>query len=484
MRSVERLVPGVSTVTRYIRYYSLYAALSDFAAQHGLDAAACRRLVRRSEVLLAALPPHAEADPSWSPHGADRVRRFHTEDLALAQAADEEKRNESYSPRAWGFWSQYGTPSSIVGTVDIRDGALRAGRHRCPSEVRALFAPLLSLALSERDTVSATDLNEAGQAALGSPCPAEREWLTNLFTATGVGAIHVPEEWETTDRTRRATLRVLARSIELRGPDGDTFEETMRSAVAFGDSLHSDPVLARIPQAAGWRGVLLRHYSVGAWRRLWAALVADIGSQDGAADRSVEELCDWLAQQAPSRTLRQFLNGLPPLKSQEGRLLPAERELLREYGDTPMAQVSLLVVGALRSREGHLEGDERALFLSRRRGSAEFLDPTWVDGLIKDYADRPARDFAARLVEDMLAQSRRVALAKSRIDPATGRVKLFSRLHLRNERYFKTGEEGSANIGTRLPQLGFVAQQLGLFSELDGKHIVTADGRARLGGDR
>ncbi|WP_393097042.1 hypothetical protein [Streptomyces sp. LN325] len=478
MRAVDRLVPGVSTVTRYIRYHSMYAAIAAHAGQNAWDIAACRQSVRRSEVLLAALQHHAGPDPAWPAHGVDRMRRFCVAELELARAADEEHLSQSYSPRRWGFWDQYGGPAMLLGTVDVRDGALRPGRHVCPPAVKDLFAPLLSLAA--RDVVSFTDLETAGQAALGVPCPAEREWLTDVLTATRDAVTHVPEDWEASDRTRRATLRVLGRAIDLHGHEGDGYQETLRSAVAFGEEATTDPVLAAIPETAGWRGVLLRHYSVGAWRRLWAALVAGVGSKDGEADRSAEDLRDWLAQQAPDADVRQVLDGLPPLKSSAGQLLPAERQLLAQGTDAPMTDVLLLMVGALRSREGHLPGDVRAVFLGRQRHWAEFLDPTWVDGLINDYVDRPARDLAARLVDDMLAQSRRIALAKLRTDPATGGLKIFSRLHLRNERYFKTGDEGDSDIGTRIPQLGFLAEQLGLFAAVDNCRTVTAEGRRIL----
>lgn len=103
----------------------------------------------------------------------------------------------------------------ILGTVDVRDGALRPGRHVCPPAVKDLFAPPLSLAA--RDVVSFTDLETAGQVAPGVPCPAERERLADVPTATREGGTHVPEDWETSDRTRRATLRILARAIDLPG---------------------------------------------------------------------------------------------------------------------------------------------------------------------------------------------------------------------------------------------------------------------------
>ncbi|MEU8651213.1 hypothetical protein [Streptomyces sp. NPDC048737] len=470
-------------MTRYIRYHSMYAAIAAYAEQNALDVTACRRLVRRGEVLLAALQQHqAETHAAWSAHGVDRVRRFCAEELELARAADEEQLNHSYSPRRWGFWDQYGGPAMMLGTVDVREGALRPGRHSCPAAVKELFAPLLSLA--SREVVTFAALETAEQAALGVPCPAERGWLTQVLTATGAGGAHVPKDWEESDRTRRATLRALARAIDLHGHDGDGYQETLRSAVVFGEDMTTDPVLAAIPETAGWRGLLLRHYSVGAWRRLWAALVADIGSKEGEADRTAQELRDWLAQQAPEGSVRGLLEDLPPLKSPDGLLLPAERELLQKGGDAPMTNVRLLLVGALRSREGHLPDDVRAVFLGRQRRSAEFLDPTWVDGLIRDYSDRPVHDLAARLVDDMLAQSRRVALGKLRTDSATGGLKIFSRLHVRNERYFKTGDEGDSDIGTRIPQLGSFGRQLGLFDVRDGCHVVTASGRRILETER
>ncbi|WNI14840.1 hypothetical protein [Actinacidiphila sp. ITFR-21] len=476
MRAVDRLVPGMSTVTRYIRYHSMYAAIAADAERRGLDEAACRALVRRGEVLLAALgrdlPPGAEASAA---HGIDRVRRFCGTALDLAGAADEEQTRHSYSPRRWGFWDQYGGPATVLGTVEVRDGALRPGRHACPAAVREVFAPLLALAV--RDTVPFADLDRAAPVALGAPVRAEQEWLTGVFTATRPGQGHVPQEWEPSDRTRRATLRILGRAVELHGRDGDGYLATLTSAVAFGDELDADPVLAAVPEAQGWRGLLLRHYSVGAWRRLWASLVAAVGTRDGEHDRSAAELRDWLADQAPATTVRGLLAALPPLKDPAGRLLPAERELLARDGATPMTDVLLLLTGGLRSRPGHLPDDVRAVFLGRQPNRAEFLDPTWIDNLLADYRDRPARDLAARLVDDMLAQSRRVALAKLRTDRATGGLRIFSRLHLRDERYFRTGEESSDNIGTRIPQLGLCAEQLGLFTVEDDCYAVTAAGR-------
>ncbi|MEU3094392.1 hypothetical protein ABZ690_06085 [Streptomyces sp. NPDC006967] len=66
----------------------------------------------------------------------------------------------------------------------------------------------------------------------------------------------------------------------------------------------------------------------------------------------------------------------------------------------------------------------------------------------------------------------------------TGGLKIFSRLHVRNERYFKTGDEGDSDIGTRIPQLGSFGRQLGIFDVRDGCHVVTASGRRILETER
>jgi hypothetical protein len=145
LRVVELLVPGISTVTRYVRYYALYSALAAHAERHDLDNVACQRLLRRCEVVLAGLSL-AHDDPEQWPgmaHGVDRVRLSFGDDLNLGPVAGMEDKERSYSPRAWGFWAQYGGPNTVLGTVSADDGALCPGRHACPPVVGELFAPLL-----------------------------------------------------------------------------------------------------------------------------------------------------------------------------------------------------------------------------------------------------------------------------------------------------------------------------------------------------
>ncbi|MGW4645779.1 hypothetical protein [Kitasatospora sp. NPDC004289] len=483
MRAVERLAPGLSSVTRYTRYYALYAALAAHAEHHDLDSQGSRRLVRRAEVILAALSLDTPAETAPGPaHGVDRVRSFCSDGgLELARAAAQKQLQKTYSPREWGFWAQYGGPSAVLGTARLVKGALRPGARPCPPGVRQLFAPVLDLA--EHDSITPDQLESARPAALQHPEQPETGWLTDLMTATRSGA-HDPGDWEPADRTRRASLRVIARAIALHGAaEPWSVEYLVGSAVAFGPALTDDQVLLTVPQAAGWRGVLLRNYSVNAWRRLWAGLVSGIGSEHGEADRSREELRAWLADQVPQdRSVRAFVQDLPDPWDAHGHPAPAERALLQDADPRdPVTNLKLLLVGAQRGEPGRLSDEVRSIFLGHRRRGGEFLDPTWVLARLQDHWDRPVRDLAAQLADDMLAQSRRVALSKLKIDSSTGTVRTFSRLHQRNERYYKTGDEGDAEIGTRLRQLGSFGIQLGLFErDEDGSWQITPKGSTVL----
>ncbi len=46
--------------------------------------------------------------------------------------------------------------------------------------------------------------------------------------------------------------------------------------VAFGDFITADEITGNLAVTAAWRGVVLRNYSVGAWRRLWSWLVRQV----------------------------------------------------------------------------------------------------------------------------------------------------------------------------------------------------------------
>jgi len=71
--------------------------------------------------------------------------------------------------------------------------------------------------------------------------------------------------------TRRQTLRMLARCTQLTRVERAS--DDVSRFLAYGSAATEDAVLADIPAVAYWRGLILRNYSVWAWRELWAWLV-------------------------------------------------------------------------------------------------------------------------------------------------------------------------------------------------------------------
>ncbi len=474
--AVTLLLPGVSTASEFVRYYALYAALAAYAEERGLDGEACRELVRRSEVVLAGTSMLVEEELDSSvrrAHGVDGIRPWFGDVLDVRGAVNMGAEKYSYSSRKSGFWGSYGGPSQILGTVAIEGNAFRVGRHPCPARVRELFEPLFAAAA--HDYLSRSQLEARRPVSFHSDDLPEIPWLLDLFTATRNG-VHDPGQWQPDDRHRRATMRMLGRTTVLYGGDASlTWTDAVESAVVFSDALENDPVLAGIREAAAWRGALLRNYSVSAWRRLWAALVHSIGEADESADRSAEELQAWLADPLPDMTVRAFMDGLPP--GMAGRHpAPAERIVLAGSDiRNPEANIKLLLLGSRRAAE--LDGEVRTVFLGRQN---EILNPLWMELCVREFLDRPLRDLAVRLVNDMLAQARRVALGKMRPE-SNGQLQVYSRIHERNGRFYKTRDEGDTAIGTRLEVAAGIAVQLGLIDLADdGSASLTGRGSAVL----
>ncbi|WP_344612109.1 hypothetical protein [Dactylosporangium salmoneum] len=447
-------------MTRYARYYSLYWAVAAHAEASRLNRDECRRLVRRAEVGMAVISKaYDDADGTLGlTHGVDALTRLHPPPGSEFEVADGAGAR-SYSPRSWGFWSQYNGPSVALGTVETDGGALRPGRHRCPAQVLAMYAPLFTAC--ERGQGISLPSAELERLRLQQEQTPDLEPLRGVFTAT-LDSRHDPSLWSGDDRTRRATLRVLARCWQLH-PQAKTWLEAFAAGVAYGPTAREDPVLGGEERTATWRGVVLRHHSVGAWRRLWADLVAAVGS-DGAFRRQLHE---WISDRLPSGTVASFVADLPPTDL-DGDPHPAEDKLRRADAGT-VTDVAVLLLGA--RRLDTLTGMARRSFAGRR---STYLDPTWVAQLRREFAGRSVADLGRRLVDDMLAQSRRVAMRKVAVGPH-GTFALFSRLHERNGLYFADSAEGRDNIGLRIPQLAGIATQVGLLTA-DPAQPVTAQG--------
>jgi hypothetical protein len=475
MAMIGTLIPGVSTLTTLVRYFTLYWALAAFAEEHQLDTATCHTMVRRSEVALA-LASHAFSSEPRA-HGVDRV-------IAILNNGDPAKltphARTSYSPRAWGFWSQYAGPSVALGTVTTHHGALRTGRLACPPAVRAMFQPLLRT-VAERDyPVESVDAPiELAPDQTDTPdLPA----FADVFTAA-LSSSQVSSDWTGDDRTRRETLRLATRAVQL-SPAAPAWTDAMRQTLAYGDTITTDPVFTAeqtADRALAWRGVLLRHQSVGAWRSLWAALVEHVRAAKGTADRAA--LHEWITAELPATTVDGFLAQCPRPVGPDGHPAPAEDELLTrhrgDHGPLIVADLAILLIGGQRLE--HLTGRARAAFLgygSQSRG--QFLDPRWMTYRHHEHAGRSLQELGRTVVDDMLAQSRRVALRKLQVG-RDGRMTLFSRLHERNGRYFAEQPEGSGNVGLRIDQVHQLSQQLGLATTQPDRTVITPYGQRLLG---
>ncbi|MXP24336.1 hypothetical protein GIY30_23730 [Gordonia sp. HNM0687] len=471
LRMVDTLVPGVSTLTRIGRYYSLYWALAGFAARRDLNADACRALVRRSEVALGWLSlgnPAAGFVGQGDMHGADRIR-------SLVANGDGKNMAEvgpgSYSPRPWGFWSQYGGPCVTLGAVQMHKRALRPGTVACPEVVAAMFEPLFEICVAR--PVQADDLIALQSLATIGADSFDAESLRWLLTSSE----QRESELSGNDETRRAAFRILARCAQLKTSDSEaSWTEVLRAGVAYGAEIETDEVLANEPRTLAWRGTLLRHHFVGAWRAMWADLVEDVASHDSGATRA--DLHDWITSSLREVSVRQFVAELPKTRDADGHPIPAESELPNSLA-SPQLQIALLLTGA--QRDSELEGVCLSAFRGGARQTKQFLDPRWVDYRRDAYLDRPLGDFARVLVDDMLAQSHRVALRKMRIG-LDGKITMFSKLHQRENLYFTSGSEGRGNVGLRTEQIGSLAEQLGLVSIQDENGIsVTTLGLSVLG---
>jgi hypothetical protein len=205
---------------------------------------------------------------------------------------------------------------------------------------------------------------------------------------------------------------------------------------------------------------------------LWAGLVGHVKDR-GLVTR--EDLHEWIADRLPDQRVAVVGDDLPPTVDGAGHPARAEDDLVARLGPLH-ADVAVLMVGARRRDE--LGGAAQVAFLGgKRSGRGTFLDPTWVARRVADHVDRSMRDLGRVLVDDMLAQSRRVALRKVQVQQ--GRLQMFSRLHERNGTYVARTAEGSGNVGLRVEQLAGIAEQLGLIGAA-GEAPVTPLGSSLL----
>ena len=460
MRMADLLVPGVTTVTPHARYYALHALVAAEAAARKLSISQSQDLLRRAEVALAAVSfAHTHQNP-WLPraHGTDALAgKLHGGEIDMAEASQPGK--SGYVRNIWGFWNPYAA-SEVTLRILSRGNMPVPGEACDEMAVRSGLDGLLDLANETRLVVQDLDRYDELCVCSGGRA-ADGRWLAQLLCARG----------EDTGRegasARQDTIRLMARVMqthEIRSPGLDILP-----MFAFGDYITSDSITESLTVTPAWRGVALRNYAVGAWRRIWSWLVEQVAGLTLVADFT-ERFCEVF----PTQTVDAFVAELPPTATSTGAPAPSEQFL--RTSDLPLPVREFAVLAANSRRVDELSGRVRDAFLGQRGVE---LGPEWVSRRLAEAGAMPLRDFARKLATDLLVRAQRVALSKARRE-ADGSLWLPTRLHERGDFLFKTSEEGRGDVGLRLDQLTTVLAGAGVLHVADGSWRVTSAGEALL----
>lgn len=449
MGMADRLVPGVTTVTLNARYYCLHGLVASEAKSLRLDESAAKDLLRRAEVVIGAVSArHWETgghEALSRPHGYDaitpQVQAGNVDIAALSSPG-------SYAKSEWGFWPPYRGSEAVL-QITMESG-IAPGEQFDTTAVTAGLGDVLSLA--RRNVLTAEALQSHDHLCVcQSSASSDGDWLARLLAQPSMSDERLTRAW-----TRRQTLRTITRCIQLTTVVRASID--IAEFLAYNEAVTQDAVLTSTPIAAQWRGVVLRNYSVGAWRDLWRWLVEGINGLTARA-----QLGDIFADGLPNQTVRSFTAQLPATRTPDGQ--PAPAELDHELAETgwPQSCLSILLLGGRRSRE--LTGNELAGFQGRETDDInEELAPAWLASQVDDWGDQSVRDFARWLTELMINRSQRLALRKARPDRKTGALRIPSRVYLRDGFLFRDSSEGGGQASLRLDQLAGVLAGVGLLT--------------------
>jgi hypothetical protein len=315
------------------------------------------------------------------------------------------------------------------------------------------------LHLAERPTLDTATLDaHAHLCVCQSKTSTDGAWLARLLAQPGIS-----DERQTRAWTRRQTLRVLSRCVQL--TEVREVSQDVSGFLAYDTAVSSDPVLNGTLITAQWRGLILRNHSVGAWRELWAWLVNGI---DGLTSR--DTLGDQFADALSDQAVVSFSEDLPPTRTADGWPAPAELDADLAEADWPEWCLGILLLGARRSSE--LAGHELSGFQGTDPNDVfEELSPAWLAVQVDVWRDRPVRDFARWLAEIMINRSQRLASRKTRPDK-NGVLKVPSRVYLRDGFIFRDSPETGGRPSLRLGQLAGVLAGVGLLArDGDGWHV-------------
>lgn len=448
-------LPGVTTVTLGARYYSLHAHVAYRANEQGLDEDQTRRLLRRSEALLAYVTARhsSQSDhPDETPpgHGIDAILRLAgggTTGIDLAECA----KPGAYSLANWGFSGAYRGSELTLKILD-QAGFLPGAWHDL--KATAALDALVQRAEGE-DAVSAADADQLADACLCRMAAAtDGPWLAKLLAGDPNSVDPKP--------TRGGLLWQLGRLVtiaisthEVRG-SGQVAELIM-----FDHDLADHHALVGMVGIDLWRGGLLRAESVWAWRRIWRDINETHLKPVGAI--SVADLVEAFADGLRDVPLTDFLNNLPPVADGAGRPLNAERQL-DHVGDVER-WMAIVMLGSQRSQ--YLNHNERIGFAggNELHGTQwEELTPGWTEHLLARHANSALRDLGRDMAQILINRSQRVALRKANYNPAKQTFSFPARVHVRDGIAIRVFGETAPTPATRLPQYLSIARQAGLYA--------------------
>lgn len=459
MAQVAHLLPGVTTVTAHARYYTLHAAVFAEARTRGLDQSDTRRLLRRAEVVVGAVSSaHGKVDPAVhegmrSPHGADYI----SPRLAAGADIGSLSADGAYAQAEWGFWGPYVASEFGMGLLATEGNRTVDGPRADPDALRAGLEGLFALAA--RSNVTAEELVEASHLCMcRAGTSADGELLRQALIP------ELPKEMHDEDR-RAQTLRMLLRLTDLAAETG---AENLDQLLVFGMG-RDDAKLRSVEVVPAWTGVVLRNFNVTAWRNLWMHLVQSI---EGLM--SVDAVGEAFADTLPAVSLRAFVESLP--KGMDGTVpLPGEFSAQLQSLAPIEAELSRLVIGAHRS--GGLDDRVQSYFQGRRSEQYQQLTPSWLQDRIREWADRPVRDFAIWLTHQLVTRAERIALMKASFDSKSGVFRIPTRVYVRDGYVFRDSEEAGGGVALRWGSALQIMGGIGLVTRGDARWIVTDEGR-------
>ncbi len=443
LAQVARLLPGVTTGTNHARYYTLHALVADEARRRGLEAAKARELMRRAEVVMAAITlKHGEHPGMSAPHGADVIREAMASGrLNVVELAGPGK----YAKASWGFWGPYRGSESLLGLTKWEESNIAPGDGIDLDGVRVALGPVLELA--HQDVIDEETLKAYPECCVcGCAEAADGQLLRNLLVPKD------PDPQSNGGR-RSATIRLILRTMqlhELRSVDRDAWP-----LVAYDEAVRKDPLCASLDITDAWRGVILRNRSVLAWRDMWAELVNSI-----AGLTTISMLGDILADALPSGTLGSYCDSLPDVGGND-TILPAEIDGSVTGRNVLDRSFGLLMLGGLRVKR-----------LPKRVGSyfqdpsedVQELSPSWVAERQREWDNQPVSDFARWLVGILVARSQRIALKKASFVRDSGTFQVPTRVFVRDGLLFRDSNENGGALSLRWGQLASVMFGAGLCS--------------------